>query len=88
MVATHPTLRLGFEWSGAQLDLLAEDDPNVLARIRALAVEGRLGFYNGTYAQPHLQVLSAEANYRQFELGAEAYQARLGVAVRTYADRR
>jgi alpha-mannosidase len=30
--------------------------------------------YNGTYAQPHLQVLSSEANLRQFELGARVYR--------------
>jgi alpha-mannosidase len=81
----HPELRLGYEWSGVELELLAEDAPDVLADLRALAAEGRVAFYNGTYAQPHLQVLSSEANLRQFEHGARTYRELLGCQVRTYA---
>lgn len=84
-LGSHPDLRLGFEWSGAELDLLAEDAPDVLARLRSMSTGGRLGFYNGTYAQPHLHVLSSEANFRQFEAGRRAYEDRLGLRVTTYA---
>jgi hypothetical protein len=81
----HAGLKLGFEWSGAELDLLAEDSPDTLRRLRSLAQGARLAFYNGTYAQPHLHVLSSEANYRQFEVGQRAYRERLGIRVDTYA---
>jgi alpha-mannosidase len=81
----HRQLRLGYEWSGLELEQLAEDDPGALAELRALAASGSVAFYNGTYAQPHLQVLSSEANYRQFELGARVYRDLLGWQVGTYA---
>jgi hypothetical protein len=81
----HPHLQLGYEWSGLELEQLAEDAPDVIAELRALAAEGRVAFYNGTYAQPHLQVLSSEANYRQFEHGARVYRDLLGWQVGTYA---
>lgn len=81
----YPDLKLGYEWSGTELELLAEDSPDTLERLRSYARRGRLGLYNGTYAQPHLQVLSAEANFRQFEAGGHAYNEQLGVHVTTYA---
>ena len=40
--------------------------------MRRYAKEGRIHFYNGTYAQPHLQILSAESNLRQFEFGQQS----------------
>ncbi|HYW25448.1 MAG TPA: hypothetical protein VE953_14860 [Terriglobales bacterium] len=81
----HPDLRLGYEWSGLELEQLAEDGPDVLAELRELAAAGRVAFYNGTYAQPHLQVQSSEANYRQFEHGARVNRDLLGWRVGTYA---
>jgi alpha-mannosidase len=81
----HRHLRLGYEWSGLELEQLAEDDPEVLGELRALAATGKIAFYNGTYAQPHLQVLSSEANYRQFEQGARVYRDLLAWQVGTYA---
>ena len=73
-LANYPHLKLGYEWSGVELELLRQDAPDVLDEMRAYAEQGRIQFYNGTYAQPHLQTLSSEANYRQFEFGLEAYQ--------------
>jgi len=81
----HPELKLGYEWSGLELEQLAADAPDVVADLRALAADGRVAFYNGTYAQPHLQTLSSEANLRQFEHGARALRELCGCQVRTYA---
>lgn len=81
----HPELKLGYEWSGLELEQLAADAPDVLVELRALAADGRIAFYNGTYAQPHLQTLSSEANLRQFEHGARALHELCGWQVRTYA---
>jgi hypothetical protein len=67
------------------LELLAAEAPDVLSDMRALAKEGRVAFYNGTYAQPHLQILSPEANIRQFEYGAEVYRELCDYSVVTYA---
>jgi hypothetical protein len=80
-----PTLKVGFEWSALELEQLAADAPAVFAEMCALAREGRLAFYNGTYAQPHLQTLSSEANLRQFEHGLRVYRELCGQPVRVYA---
>ena len=55
----YPRLKLGYEWSAVELELLANDLPVVFQKLRRYAAEGRVCFYNGTYAQPHLQTLSA-----------------------------
>jgi len=81
----NPWLKIGFEWSAVELELLAQDAPQVFSRLCRLAQAGRTRFYNGTYAQPHLQTLSAEANLRQFEFGARVYRELLGQQVLTYA---
>jgi len=65
----YPQLKLGYEWSGVELELLAQDAPEMIEQMRGYAAAGRLSFYNGTYAQPHLQILSPEANLRQFQVG-------------------
>ena len=73
LVEGNASLRVGFEWSGLELELLAVDAPDVVASLRRLAQSADVCFYNGTYSQPHLQVLTAEANLRQFELGRASY---------------
>lgn len=70
----YPRLKLGYEWSGVELELLAQDAPDVLASMRTYASAGRIQFYNGTYAQPHLQILSSESNLRQFQFGQRVYR--------------
>jgi hypothetical protein len=81
----YPQIKIGFEWSALELELLAQDAPDVFAEMCALANEGRVAFYNGTYSQPHLQVQSAEANIRQFEFGSQVYRELCGQNVVTYA---
>lgn len=70
----YPQVKIGYEWSGLELELLKEDAPEVFAEMLELARKGQTTFYNGTYSQPHLQTLSSESNYRQFEWGARVYR--------------
>ena len=70
----YPHLELGYEWSGVELELLAQDAPDVLQLMKDYANAGRISFYNGTYAEPHLQILSAESNLRQFQFGQNVYR--------------
>jgi alpha-mannosidase len=70
----YPRLKLGYEWSGVELELLAQDAPDVLEKMRDDTKVGKVQFYNGTYAQPHLQILSSESNLRQFEFGQRVYR--------------
>ena len=84
-IRQNPARKIGYEWSALELEMLAADAPEVFEELRALAQEGRVAFYNGTYAQPHLQTLSSEANYRQFEFGMRIYRELAGKQVMTYA---
>ena len=70
----YPQIRIGYEWSGLELEQLKEDAPDVFDEMLELVHAGQSTFYNGTYSQPHLQTLSSEANYRQFEWGARVYR--------------
>ena len=70
-----PQVKIGYEWSGLELELLKEDAPEVFDEMLELAHKGQTTFYNGTYSQPHLQTLSSESNYRQFEWGAACLPA-------------
>ncbi len=69
-----PQIKIGYEWSGLELEQLKEDAPEVLDAMVDRVLAGQSTFYNGTYSQPHLQTLSSEANYRQFEWGARVYR--------------
>ena len=80
-----PELKLGYEWSAVELEMLAERAPAVFQDMCDLVKRGSCTFYNGTYSQPHLQILSSEANYRQFEYGSRVYSELCGSSVQTYA---
>jgi alpha-mannosidase len=84
-IRKYPHLKIGFEWSGLEVEMLAQEGPDVFEEMRAMAKEGRVAFYNGTYAQPHMQILSPEANIRQFEFGMRVYRELCDYQVVTYA---
>jgi alpha-mannosidase len=71
---TYPHVKIGYEWSGMELEQLSQDAPDVFLEMLELVKAGQSTFYNGTYSQPHLQTLSSEANYRQFEWGTRVYR--------------
>ena len=82
----YPKLKIGYEWSGLELELLHQDAPDVFQEMLDLVKAGQTTFYNGTYSQPHLQTLSSEANFRQFEWGARVYRELCdGQQVQVYA---
>jgi alpha-mannosidase len=74
MQRKFPQVKFGYEWSGLELEQLKEDAPDVFEEMLDLVKSGQSTFYNGTYSQPHLQTLSSEANYRQFEWGSRIYR--------------
>lgn len=81
----YPQLKLGYEWSAYELELLNQDAPEVFLEMMEMVKTGRCTLYNGTYSQPHLQILSSEANYRQFEVGKKVYQELCHHQVMIYA---
>ena len=70
----YPQIKIGYEWSALELEQLKEDAPDVFTSMLDRVHAGQSTFYNGTYSQPHLQILSSEANYRQFEWGNQVYR--------------
>ena len=70
----YPQLKIGYEWSALELEMLFQDAPEVFSEMLKLVKDGQCTFYNGTYSQPHLQTLSSESNFRQFEWGARIYK--------------
>src|SRR3989304_2646568 len=74
MLRKYPQVKIGYEWSGLELEMLHTDAPDVFQEMLDLLIAGQTPFYNGTYSQPHLQTLSSESNYRQVEWGARVYR--------------
>ena len=81
----HPELLINFDFSAVELEDFAENYPDLMRRMRALTDAGRISFLNGTYSQPHLQMLSIESAIRQFEYGLHVIEALTGYRVRCYA---
>ena len=81
----YPQLRLGYEWSAYELELLYLDAPDVFDEMMEMVRSGRCTLYNGTYSQPHLQILSSESNFRQFDVATKVYRELCHHQVKTYA---
>ncbi|MBE0699830.1 MAG: hypothetical protein IH586_23135, partial [Anaerolineaceae bacterium] len=81
----YPQLKIGYEWSALELEMLYQDAPQVFSEMLDLVKAGQCTFYNGTYSQPHLQTLSSESNFRQFEWGARIYKDLCDHQVLVYA---
>ena len=80
-----PDLKLNYEWSAVELQSITNEFPDILADMKRQFRKGSLDFVNGSYSQPHLQVLGSESNWRQFEYGLEIYKDLFGKKVDVYA---
>ena len=78
----YPDLRLNYEFSGVELEILAENAPDILSIMREMIQEGRLALVGGDYAQPHGQLFSGELNSRQIEHGLRVIHDLTGYVVR------
>jgi len=78
-------LKLNYQWSAVELESMCRRFPDVYAWMKRLYKQGKLDFLDGTYSQAHLQVLSSESNWRQFEFGHEIYEKLFDKKVDTYA---
>lgn len=81
----HPELLLNWDFSAVELEDFTVRRPDLMRRMRKLTDEGRIAFLNGTYSQPHLQMLSIESAVRQFEHGLSVIEDQTGYRVRCYA---
>lgn len=81
----YPHLKFNYDFSGVELEGLAERAPDVIERLREYVSQGRVGFVDGSYAQAHLQGLGSESSLRQISEGLAAIERIVGVRVRSYA---
>ena len=81
----YPQIKIGYEWSALELEMLYQDASEVFSEMLELVKAGQCTFYNGTYSQPHLQTLSSESNFRQLEWGSRVYNDLCGHQVLVYA---
>lgn len=84
-LSKYPELKINYEISGVELEDLAERAPDVVEKMQHWVKQGKLGFLNGTYAQPHLQNFGLESNIRQFQEGLAVFKKWFNYPVDTYA---
>ncbi len=80
-----PELRLNYQWSALELQDLCRNFDDIYRWMQKHYENGSLDFVDGTYSQAHLQVLTSESNWRQFEYGLELYDTLLDAQVKVYA---
>jgi len=78
-------LRINYQWSAVELNHMCENFPDVYQQLKKHYDNGMLDFVDGSYSQAHLQVLSSESNWRQFEYGQQVYKDLFGENVDIYA---
>jgi hypothetical protein len=80
-----PGLRLTYDFPGVDLESIARDFPDVMAKMQAMHRKGVYDFVNGTYSLPHLHTLGSESNWRQFEYGLAVFEKYFGKKITLYA---
>jgi hypothetical protein len=80
-----PGLMLSYDFPGVDIESIARDFPDVIEQMQRMHKRGVFDFVNGTYSGAHLQILSSESNWRQFEYGLEVFERLFGKKVKMYA---
>ena len=74
-----PFLKFNYDFSGVELEGLAQRAPDIIDKLKEHARAGRVGFVDGSYAQAHVHTLGAESNLRQMVEGVAAIERLVGV---------
>ena len=80
-----PGLLLSYDFPGVDIESIARDFPDVIEQMQRMHKKGVFDFVNGTYSGAHLQILSSESNWRQFEYGLEVFERFFGKKVKMFA---
>jgi len=81
----NPRANMNYEFSATELEDILQDYPDLAKRIRDAIKRGQLRLVNGTYSQPHLHILSLEANIRELVVGKQTLHDLYDFDVRAYA---
>ena len=85
IIDKYPKLHLNFDFSGVELEDMGKLYPKMAARMKEFVKKGRISFVNGTYSQPHLQILSIESAIRQYQYGIQVIEDLVGYKVTSYS---
>lgn len=80
----YPDLKLNYEFSGVELQILIDNAPDIAPVMREMVEKGQLGFVGGDYSQPHGHLFSGELNLRQLEKGLKIFKELTGYRVRSF----
>jgi len=83
-LALHDDIKINYEFSAYELLRMCNAYPEVHKNAKKAFQDGKLGFVNGSYSQPHLQILGSESNWRQFEMGLKVYKDLFGTDIKLY----
>jgi hypothetical protein len=81
----NPRAKMNYEFSAGELEDIHQDYPDLANRMRGAIKRGQLQLVNGTYSQPHLHILSLEANIRELAVGKQTLHDLYDFDVRAYA---
>ncbi len=81
----NPGAKMNYEFSAGEIEDEHQDYPDLAKRIRDAIKRGQLRLVNGTYSQPHLHILSLEANIRELAVGKQTLRDSYDFDVRAYA---
>ena len=78
-------LKINYQWSAVELEHMCEHFGDIYEKMKEFYRKGQLDFVDGSYSQAHLQVLTSESNWRQFEYGQKVYKDLFDKNVDIYA---
>ncbi len=81
-----PHIKTCLEMDARAYEKIAEDFPEVAARLKGYLAAGQLELIGGTYGQPMGTTVSGESNIRQIVLGREAIRQVLGYEMTTFLE--
>jgi hypothetical protein len=83
-VEKNPGLVLTYDFPGADFEAIERDFPDVITKLQEMHRKGVVDFVNGSYSSAHLQNLSSESNWRQFEYGLAVFERLFGKKVKLF----
>jgi hypothetical protein len=82
--AKYPDAKYVFEASGFTIDLMAQECPDVLAKLRKAMESGQCEFMGAPYAHPVLANIPEEDGYWSCEFSQRTYEKHLGTRIESW----
>ena len=86
MADYDPGVKTGINLDAPAYALIAESNPDLIARLRRYLAEGKVEIIGGSYGQPMASMVSGESNIRQLVVGQQTIRKTLGVTVTAFLE--